>query len=54
MSKDYVAIVSIKQEEQTTVTRREAYVESPPDPSIQLWKSVGVVFSNAPVGESVG
>jgi hypothetical protein len=36
MSKDYVAIVSIKQEEQNTATRRGTYVESPPDPSIQL------------------
>jgi hypothetical protein len=35
MSKDYIAIVSIKQEEQNTVTRRGTYVESPPDPSVQ-------------------
>ena len=54
MSKNYVAIVSIKQEEQNTVTRRGTYVESPPDPSVQLDSFTGFVFSNTPVGESVG
>jgi hypothetical protein len=36
MSKDYAAIVSIKQHEQNAVTRMGMYVESPPDPSVQL------------------
>lgn len=56
MSKHYVDVVSIEQEVHNinTVTRRETYVESPPDPSAQLQDFARFVFSNAPVGESGG
>ena len=48
MSKNYVAIVSMKQEEQNTSTRRGTYVESPPDPSVQLQDFARFVFLNTP------
>jgi hypothetical protein len=54
MSKNYVAIVSIKQEEQNMVARRGTYIEGPPDPSVQLYNFTGFVFSNTSVEESVG
>lgn len=54
MSKVYVATVNIMQEEQNIVTRRRTYVESPPDPSIQLEDCTRFVFSSTPVEKSVG
>lgn len=54
MSKDYVATVSMRQKEQNTVIRRSTYIESPPDPPVQLYDLTGFVLSNAPVGKSIG